>query len=188
MLFPVFLKIEQLNTVIIGGGNVGLEKLQALLKNSPEAQVTLIGTQILDEIKLLATKNKSIKVMEKPFQKRDLKGAQILIVATDNHRLNEDIARYAGERGILTNVADTPALCDFYLGSTVTKGSLKIGISTNGLSPTFAKRFRQVLEDILPEETQELLLNLNHIRNKLKTSFTEKVKRLNEHTKSLVHD
>ena len=85
------------------------------------------------------------------------------------------------------NVADTPDLCDFYMGSIVTRGSLKVAISTNGKSPTFAKRFRQVLEEILPHDTDDLLRNLKVIRDRLKGGFEYKVKELNRITSTLVN-
>jgi siroheme synthase (precorrin-2 oxidase/ferrochelatase) len=74
------------------------------------------------------------------------------------------------------------------MGSIVTKGDLKIAISTNGKSPTFAKRFRQLLEQILPDNIEELLPNLQQLRNKLQLSFSEKVSYLNEVTKSLIEE
>jgi siroheme synthase (precorrin-2 oxidase/ferrochelatase) len=74
------------------------------------------------------------------------------------------------------------------LGSIVQKGDLKIGISTNGKSPTFAKRFREFLEDLLPDNVQELLDNLHTYRAKLKGDFEEKVKKLNELTNSVMSD
>lgn len=186
-LFPVFLKLDKLNTLIVGGGNVALEKLNALLKNDPEALVTLVGTQISDDIKEVAARFPNIRLIERSFQIDDLKPEiRIVILATADRTVNELIYRQTSERGILTNVADTPDLCDFYLGSTVTKGHVKIGISTNGQSPTFAKRFRELLENILPDETNELVENLNKIRRQLKVSFSEKVKILNAHTRELV--
>ena len=84
------------------------------------------------------------------------------------------------------NVADNPPLCDFYMGSIVTRGDLKVAISTNGKSPTFSKRFRQLLEDILPNETSELLDNLKVFRDQLKGDFEQKVKDLNHLTKTLI--
>ena len=83
----------------------------------------------------------------------------------------------------LVNIADTPELCDFFLGGIVTKGDLKLAISTNGKSPTMAKRFRQVLEDIIPEETNQLLEQMHEFRNHLKGDFKYKVDVLNELTK-----
>lgn len=186
-LFPIFLKINELKTLIVGGGNVALEKLNALLKNDSEAKIVLIGRSISKEIKAKVAHKPTVELKERSFEAEDLNnGIQLIILATDKRAVNKIIYDQAKKKGILTNVADTPDLCDFYLGSTVTKGNLKIGISTNGQSPTFAKRFRQVLEDVLPDETSELLNNLNRIRNSLKGSFAEKVKVLNERTKDLV--
>ena len=84
------------------------------------------------------------------------------------------------------NVADTPDLCDFYLGGIVTKGNLKVAISTNGKSPTAAKRLRQLLEEVLPDELDDLLENLHAYRETLKGDFEYKVKAMNEVTANLV--
>jgi len=86
----------------------------------------------------------------------------------------------------LVNAADKPDLCDFYLSSVVQKGDLKIAISTNGKSPTIAKRIKEVLNDSLPAEIDELLSNMQQVRNKLSGDFAEKVKQLNEITKGLL--
>jgi siroheme synthase-like protein len=83
-------------------------------------------------------------------------------------------------------VADTPALCDFYLGSIVQKGDLKIAISTNGKSPTLAKRIRAFLEDVIPADIQTSLEQLESLRKQLKGDFQEKIKQLNEITKNVV--
>lgn len=185
VLFPVFLKLHQLSTVVVGGGNVGLEKVEALLKNDPEAKITVIAPLIKPELKALAADH-PIHLIERRVKKADLKEADVLILATDDQALHEKLKAFARKRKLLTNVADTPDLCDFYLGSTVKKGDLKIGISTNGKSPTFAKRFRETLEEILPDSTPELLNNLRIIRDRLKGDFQSKVKKLNEITEVMV--
>ncbi|MGI9542728.1 MAG: precorrin-2 dehydrogenase/sirohydrochlorin ferrochelatase family protein [Cyclobacteriaceae bacterium] len=185
-LFPVFLKLDQLRTLVVGGGAVGLEKLRAILKNSPKAKIKLVATQVKPEIHELARLHSRVSIEERAFQISDLLGIDILVLATDIWETNLVIRYLAKKKGILTNVADTPELCDFYLGSTVGKGNLKIGISTNGQSPTFAKRFRQVLEQVLPDETDELLGNLKAIRDSLKGNFGHKVEKLNQYTASLV--
>lgn len=184
-LFPIFLKIGALKTLIIGGGNVGQEKLEALLKNNPEAKVKLVGIFIKSEIKALALDHAHVELLEKEFTEGDLDEAEIVICATDNKDLHRAIRKQAKARKLLVNVADTPELCDFYLGSTVKKGNLKIGISTNGKSPTLSKRFREVLEEALPEEIDEILDNLQEIRDSLKGDFGYKLKVLNEVTSVL---
>ncbi len=183
-LFPVFLKLESLETLIVGGGHVGLEKLNAILKNSPTAKVSLVARTINESIKTLASQFENVKLFERDFKLWDLWNKDLLILATDNRNLHETIRKFARSRRLLVNVADTPDLCDFYLGSVVTKGNLKIGVSTNGKSPTISKRIREYLEEALPEETNELLDNMSKIRDQIKGDFNQKVKVLNEVTSS----
>jgi siroheme synthase-like protein len=112
----------------------------------------------------------------------DLDGKDIVIAATDDPQLHVRIKAEAKARRVLANVADTPHLCDFYLGSVVKKGDLKIAISTNGKSPTLAKRMREFLEAALPDTTQQLLDNLGQIRARIEGDFQAKLKALNEVT------
>ena len=183
-LYPIFLKLENLQTLLVGAGVVGLEKLNALLKNSPAAKVNIIAEHVCEEIIEIARDNDNIKILKRKFFFSDLEGNDLLILAANDRALHERIKFLARERRILTNVADTPDLCDFYLGSVVQKGDLKIGISTNGKSPTFAKRFREYLEESLPDSIQELVDNLTAFRNNLKGDFQQKVNALNELTSS----
>jgi siroheme synthase-like protein len=183
-LFPVFLKLEELRTLIVGGGAVGLEKVTAILKSSPKARVTIVAENFVEEIRTLAKQNRNIRLVERVFRIRDLHGNHIIVLATDDKELHKRIHTQAKKRHVLLNVADTPELCDFYLGSVVTKGDIKLGISTNGKSPTMAKRIREFFEEVIPEETNELLDNMQQIRERIKGDFQEKVKTLNEITAS----
>ncbi|HMQ48379.1 MAG TPA: bifunctional precorrin-2 dehydrogenase/sirohydrochlorin ferrochelatase [Saprospiraceae bacterium] len=183
-LYPIFLKLSQLPLLIVGAGEVGYEKLFFLLKSSPDACVTLIGEWINPDILSLLDQNPAYRVnlIQKSFEPGDVQGFPLVVAATNLEHLNREVREAAKKAGALVNVADTPALCDFYLGSIVTKGQLKVAISTNGQSPTFAKRFREWLEAMLPEETDQLLDRLNRFRSQLSTDFQNKVKRLNELT------
>ncbi|HEX5168646.1 MAG TPA: bifunctional precorrin-2 dehydrogenase/sirohydrochlorin ferrochelatase [Cyclobacteriaceae bacterium] len=183
-LFPVFLKLEELNTLLVGGGNVALEKLSAILKNSPNARVTVVAPLIREPLRSLAGSSPNVKIIERDFRRWDLWNKSLVVLATDNKPLHQRIRKISQRRNLLINVADTPDLCDFYLGSVVTKGNLKIGISTNGKSPTIAKRMREYLEEALPDDTNILLENMRAIRDKMKGDFDEKVKALNEITSS----
>jgi siroheme synthase-like protein len=185
-LFPVFLKLNQLHTVLIGGGNVGLEKLTALLQNSQQAGVSIVAEQILPEIYELTSNHPQIKITQKSFSEDDLDNADIVIAATANNILNEQIRKAAHARKLLINVADKPELCDFYLGSIVKKGDLKIAISTNGKSPTVAKRLKEVLNEALPHEIDTTLQQISALRNTLTGDFAGKVKALNKATAILV--
>jgi len=183
-LFPIFLKLESLETLIVGGGHVGYEKLSAILKNSPSANVSLVARTIQEPIRELAHNHPGVKLYERNFKLWDLWDKDIVLLATDNRSLHETIRNFARTKRILVNVADTPDLCDFYLGSVVTRGNLKIGVSTNGKSPTISKRMREYLEEAIPEETNELLENMHKIRDQIKGDFNHKVKILNDVTSS----
>ena len=185
-LFPVFLKLNHLHTVLIGAGNVGLEKLTAILNNSPDAEVTVIALSFLSEIHILAAKHNGVITRQKSFVPSDLDDANIVVAATNDAGLNTWIKESAHERRLLINVADKPELCDFYLGSIVQKGDLKIAISTNGKSPTVAKRLKEVLNEGLPAEIDTTLQQMSQLRNSLTGDFREKVKTLNEITAVLV--
>jgi precorrin-2 dehydrogenase/sirohydrochlorin ferrochelatase len=185
-LYPIFLKVHELNVLLIGGGNVGTEKLEFLLKSSPNAQVTAVSREFSQAFLDLASNTDSVTLIEDVYHEKYLGGKHIVIAATDDKSVNRQIRNEAKERFLLVNVADTPELCDFYLGGIVTKGNLKIAISTNGKSPTAAKRLRQLLEDVLPEELDDLLNNLNAYRETLKGDFEYKVKAMNEITEGLV--
>ena len=185
-LFPVFLKPDKVRILIVGGGKTGYEKLYFILKNSPFALISLVAPEIIDKIRELAEPFENVSLVNREFLPEDLKDAGILILATGKHELNQHIRRLAVQRHILTNVADTPELCDFYLGAIVTKGDLKIAISTNGKSPTMARRLREIFEYILPDEIQDALEHLYAIRKRLKGDFRNKLKMLNELTSNLV--
>lgn len=186
MLFPVFLRADRLSILVVGGGEAGSEKVRFLIKNSPIAKLTVVAKEVSEEIKEIQRRHPHIIVHERPFESSDLDAIKIAIIATDDEEKNAHIRQIAVEKGILTNVADTPALCEFYLGSVVTRGDLKVAISTNGKSPTIAKRMRQIFEDILTDDMQVLLENLHNIRNRLNVGFHEKVKKLNQITESLL--
>lgn len=185
-LYPIFLKVHELNVLLVGGGFVGTEKLEFLLKSSPKAQVTVVSKMFRPEFLELAEKAETVTLIEDSYDEKYLGGKHLVIAATDDKKVNFQIRNEAKERFLLVNVADTPALCDFYLGGIVTKGNLKIAISTNGKSPTTAKRLRQLLEEVLPEEIDDLLGNLNAYRDTLKGDFEYKVKAMNEVTEALV--
>jgi precorrin-2 dehydrogenase/sirohydrochlorin ferrochelatase len=184
-LFPVFFRMDKLHLVVIGGGAVGTEKVGAILKNSPAASVKVVAPQISQTIVDWTEKHPGLTLSYKSYNATDLEGANLIVAATCISELNAQVQRDAKLKGILINVADTPELCDFYLGSIVQKGALKIAISTNGQSPTFAKRMRELLEDVLPDSIDAILEQLNQIRNKLKGDFEYKVKKMDEITKAM---
>lgn len=185
-LFPVFLKLENLSLLIVGGGYVGMEKLNAVLQNSPGANITLVATEISEAIKEIASIYPNIELIERPYESSDIDAADIVIAAVNDLAISAQVSQDAKEKSKLVNAADKPELCDFYLGSVVQKGSLKIAISTNGKSPTVAKRLKEVIGDMIPDEMENVLQNVQLIRKDLQGDFEEKVRKLNELTSGLV--
>jgi len=184
-LYPIFLKLHNLNVLIVGGGNVGLEKLSFLLKSSPNANVEVVAPHFHLEIKVLAEKYPSITLTESKFKKKMLKKRHMVIACTDDLKVNKKVYDLSRKRYLICNIADTPDLCDYYLGGIVTKGNVKIAISTNGKSPTTAKRLREFFEEVIPDDINQMVENLNEYRKTLKGNFEDKVKKMNEITASL---
>ena len=186
-LFPVFLKLEELRLLVIGGGNVGLEKLTAVIHNAPATRVKLVAKAINEAVRHFAAKHHNIHLAEKEFEVSDLNDVDIVILAINDKEESKRICEEVKKKGLLVNVADKPELCDFYLGSIVKKENLKIAISTNGKSPTIAKRLKETFDDTIPGELDNVLNNMSTIRNRLNGDFAEKVIELNKITEVLVH-
>lgn len=180
-LFPVFLKAEELKIVVIGGGAIALEKLTALLTNSPKAKVKAVSLTFSEEMKSFCV-DYDVELIVSEAKSEHFIGQQIAIAAVNNVEVAEKLRVLAHQNGCLFNAADKPELCDFYLGSVVTKGALKIGISTNGQSPTIAKRIKELFQAHIPNEIDESLVQLQQLRGHLKGDFKSKVKQLNKVT------
>ena len=185
-LYPIFLKVSQLNVLIVGGGNIGLEKLTFLLKSSPNAKVMVVSKTFLPKLIELAKKH-DVKLVEAAYHAEFLNQKYMVIAGTNKIDVNVQVYKDSKERGILVNVADNPQYCDFYMGGIVTKGNIKIAISTNGKSPTLAKRLRQFFEEVIPDNIDELAENLNIFRRTIKGDFTDKVNTLNDLTKGIIN-
>ncbi|WP_194766752.1 bifunctional precorrin-2 dehydrogenase/sirohydrochlorin ferrochelatase [Tamlana sp. I1] len=184
-LYPIFLKAKSLSVLIVGGGYVAEEKLTFLLKSSPDANVTLVSKMFREETIALAKKG-NVTLIEDKYKKKYLKGKHIVVATTNKPKVNIKVHKHCRKASILVNVADNPPYCDFYMGGIVTKGNVKVAISTNGKSPTTAKRLRQFFEDVIPENVDDLVKNLNEYRKTIKGDFEQKVEKLNEFTKGLI--
>ncbi|MDE5526697.1 TSUP family transporter [Elizabethkingia meningoseptica] len=181
-LYPVFLKLEHLSLLVIGGGKIALEKLESVLVNSPQTTVKLVAKDIIPEVKALQQQYPGLILHERAYTESDFENTDLVIAAVNDIAVAEQIREDAHQKNLLVNIADKPELCDFYLGSIVRKGSLKIAISTNGKSPTIAKRLREILTDTIPDEVEDVLDNMQNIRSQLKGDFNYKVKELNKLT------
>lgn len=184
-LLPLFLKLEHRTVLVVGGGAIALQKIEAIVANAPDASITVVAKVVSPPVRAIAESVSTIRLIEREYRSYDLDGAHLVIVAVNDVETAERIYVDAHTRAKLVNVVDTPGLCDFYFGAVLQKGNLKIAISTNGKSPTVAKRLRALFADLLPEEIDEALEHLESIRAQLKGDLAEKVRRLNEITSAL---
>lgn len=185
-LFPIFLKLEDLRLLIVGAGEVGYEKLNTVLSNSPNTRIRIVANYFKPEVEELSFQYPNVQLIFADYKPVYLDECDLIISAVNDVVLAEKIRNDAKQKGKLINAADKPELCDFYLGSVISKGDIKIAISTNGKSPTLARRLKEFFIEVLPAEIETSLSNLNSIRNNIKTSLKDRIKKLNEITSSLV--
>ncbi|MBI4297024.1 MAG: bifunctional precorrin-2 dehydrogenase/sirohydrochlorin ferrochelatase [Chloroflexi bacterium] len=159
--YPAFLDLRGRQCLVVGGGPVAWRKAQALLQAG--AQVRVIAPRLCPGLKRLA-QAEQLKVEARPYQVGDLEGAWLAIAATDDRELNGAVASEAEARGLLINVVDDPARCNFIAPSVVRRGDLTLAISTGGRSPALALKLRQALEALLPQEYGPLLALLAQAR------------------------
>jgi precorrin-2 dehydrogenase/sirohydrochlorin ferrochelatase len=119
-LYPIFLKTNNFRILIVGGGEVAQEKLTFLYKSSPDAKVRTVADFYRKET-LDLLKGKDATIITKKYDKSDLEGVSMVIAATNFSDVNKQVYHDAKKLGILVNVADTPELCDFYMGGIVKK-------------------------------------------------------------------
>ena len=185
-LYPIFIKLDEVQTLIVGGGNIGLEKVQFILRQSPQAKIKIIAKDFHPELIRIAIGNKNVQIRERAFVESDLDGIKLLILATNTSELNVEIKKLAEKKNILTNVVDNPPLCEYYTSAVLNKGAVKIAVSSNGVSPTLAKRLRDVIQDAIPNEIEESAIFLNQVRNRIKGNLENKIEILNRVTEVLV--
>ena len=161
------------------------EKLTFLTKSSPDATVVMVSPEFGRGTLELAQKYNVLLITD-VYDKKYLKGRHMVIATTDKPAVNVQVYKDCRAMDKLVNVADNPPYCDFYMGGIVTKGNVKVAISTNGKSPTTAKRLRQFFEEVIPEDINQMVLNLNSFRKTLKGNFEEKVEKMNEVTQMLL--
>jgi precorrin-2 dehydrogenase/sirohydrochlorin ferrochelatase len=142
-LFPMFMKLENKPCLVVGAGKVGEPKIASLIDTGALIRVVAFGAS--DMVRKWAQEGK-IKLELRAFTAADLDGIFLAVVATASRQLNASIYNEAQRRGVLCNVVDDPAYCDFYYPAVVRRGDLQIAISTKGQSPALSQKLRQQLE------------------------------------------
>jgi len=156
------LKLSGRKCLVVGGGDIGLEKVEGLLACGGD--VTLLAPEAHPELQALAEEG-SIEWDRREYAgPEELEGAFLVIAATDDSEVNIGIYYDAEHRAMLANVVDVPPLCNFILPAIVRTGPLAIAISTAGASPALAKRMKREISDLFGEDYARLAVMLNDVR------------------------
>ncbi len=155
------LKLEGRKSLVVGGGDIGLEKVEGLL--ACDGDVTLVAPDAIEPLRDLAAEG-SIRWEQREYEPGDLEGTFMVIAATSDTDVNIGIYEDAERRAMLVNVVDVPPLCNFILPAIVRTGPLAIAISTAGASPALAKRIRNQIADEYGEPYARLAIMLNEVR------------------------
>jgi siroheme synthase-like protein len=162
------LRLSGRDCLVVGGGDVGLEKVEGLL--ACDGKVTLVAPDAVDELQALAAEG-SITWERREFAEADLEGKFLAIAATSDTDVNIAIYEAAERRAMLVNVVDVPSLCNFILPAIVRTGPLAIAISTAGASPALAKRIKREIADAFGEPYARLAVMLNDARGWAKATL-----------------
>ena len=156
------LKLTGRKCLVVGGGDIGLEKVEGLLACG--GSVSLLAPEAHPELEQLAEEG-SIEWDRREYAgPEDLEGAFMVIAATNDSEVNIGVYYDAEKRAMLANVVDVPPLCNFILPAIVRTGPLAIAISTAGASPALAKRMKREISDLFGEDYARLAVMLNDVR------------------------
>jgi precorrin-2 dehydrogenase/sirohydrochlorin ferrochelatase len=159
--YPLLLKLEDKNCLVVGGGRVALRKVNILL--SAASSVLVVSPALIPELESQAARGK-INYMQEYYHPDHLKGVFLAVGATGDEKTNSRIAEDCHSRNIPVNIVDNPSQCSFFFPSVARQGPLSISISTGGKSPAFARLLREKLERQMEKEWGEFLFYLGELR------------------------
>jgi precorrin-2 dehydrogenase / sirohydrochlorin ferrochelatase len=163
--YPIFVNLEGKRCLVVGGGVIATHKVQGLLASG--AAVVVVSPTLTEPLHELVQRG-IIQYQPRPFQADDVLDCTLVIGATDQAEVNAAVCEAARRRGILVNIVDTPAACDFIAPAVVRHGPLQIAISTGGNSPTLAKRIRMQIEACYGMEYADFLQALGGQREQVR--------------------
>ena len=174
-LFPMFLKLEGRQCLVVGAGKVGEPKIAGLLDTG--ARIRVVALDASPAVREWARAGR-IELNLRAFSSDDLDGAFLAVVATSSRSLNERVYHEAQRRGVLCNVVDVPDLCDFFYPAVVRRGDLQIAVSTAGQSPSLAQQIRQQLEKQFGPGYADWVAELGETRKLILASDLDKERKL----------
>lgn len=162
--YPVFLELEGKTALVVGGGRVARRKVETLLERG--AFVHLVSRELTDRLAELIDAGR-VRLLGQEFREEHLVGVFLVFIATNDMELNRKVSKSARDLGLLVNVADQPAHCNFIVPSIVTRGDLLLAISTSGKSPALARKIRKELEARFGAEYETFLTLMGRLRKEV---------------------
>jgi len=156
--YPIMLNLAGRRVLVVGGGNVALRKARTLADAG--ATVRAVSPEFLPEFSADAR----FECLREPYGARHVAGAALVVASTDDEAVNARVAADCRAAGVLVNVVDRPALCDFIVPSVVERGALLVAISTGGAAPSLARRLREELEEEFGPEYETYLGVMRQVR------------------------
>ena len=150
--FPMFIDLSDKNVVVVGGGNIATRRVKTLLQFT--RNVTAIAPKVTEELRGLGTAG-YVNLITRPVKRSDFQTAYMVIAATNDWKLNDEIYRVCKEEGIYVNIADDKSKCDFYFPGVFMKDEVVVGITASGLDHKKAKRVREEIENALEKTAGE---------------------------------
>jgi precorrin-2 dehydrogenase/sirohydrochlorin ferrochelatase len=162
--FPMFYNLEDKKILVIGGGNIATQKLEKLVIFTKD--ITIITKELSLECHNLIKEN-CLTLYQRAYKKGDIDSFDIVIVATNNIKMHQEIFNESRAKNILVNSVDNTKYCDFIFPSFIKKGDLTVAISTSGASPAFAKHFKAKIESTIPDDIEDFLQKLKELRESM---------------------
>ena len=159
--FPMFMDMRGVKVLLIGAGHIAAEKLEKVVDFT--TQITVIALRVEEEVQNLIEAHQ-LTLEQRAYQKGDIKGFDIVIVATDTTALQKEIYEESRGSRVLVNAVDNTEYCDFIFPSYIKKDDLTIAFSTGGASPAFAKQIRRYFETRIPENVGGFLNKMKSLR------------------------
>ncbi len=148
-LFPIFIDISGKKVLVVGAGTIASRRIKTLLQFGPN--VTVVAMECTPQIERWSNEQR-VQLFERAFCEADLDGAELVIAATDNDNLNQQIYRECQNRHILVNVSSDQKLCDFHFPGVVLQEEITVGINASGQNHRKAKQARMAIEQCLQGE------------------------------------
>ncbi|QGU94316.1 bifunctional precorrin-2 dehydrogenase/sirohydrochlorin ferrochelatase [Clostridium bovifaecis] len=176
MFYPLMINIQNKLVIVVGGGKVALRKVEKVLEF--QGMVRVVSPEYIDNFKDLKNRfSERLEIIDDKYKDDYIKDAFLVIGATSNKDVNENIRKYCKENSILCNIVDNIAISDFIVPSSIKRGSLVIAVSTIGKSPTLASKIKKELEKVYSHEYEEYIDLLGEARDLILKNYDDEAEK-----------